>query len=51
MVNTVKSIKTTSPAKKYSEAFKRKVVREYERGFLNKDQLKLNMGLAVNPVF
>jgi len=29
-----------SPQKIYSEAFKRQVVREYERGFFNKDQLQ-----------
>lgn len=32
-------LKLGKPAKKFSEAFKKKVVREYERGLLNKDQL------------
>lgn len=35
-----KRIILVSPAHRYSEAFKRHVVREYERGGLNKDQLK-----------
>ena len=32
-------IKLTSPSKRYSEAFKKQVVREYETGVLNKDEL------------
>jgi transposase-like protein len=39
-------IKLASPAKKYSEAFKKQVVREYETGVLNKDELmrRYNIG-------
>ncbi len=33
-------IKVILPAKTYSDAFKKKVVAEYERGVLNKDQLQ-----------
>lgn len=32
-------IKLSSPSKRYSEAFKKQVVREYETGVLNKDEL------------
>lgn len=32
--------------KKYTEAFKKQVVREYERGLMNKDQLKAKYGLG-----
>src|SRR5882672_6715721 len=32
-------IKVSIPVNKYSEAFKKQVVREYESGILNKDQL------------
>lgn len=40
------SKKLLLPQKSYSEAFKKQVVREYESGFLNKDQLrrKYNLG-------
>ena len=33
---------------KYSEAFKRAVVCEYERGLLNKDQIQLKYGIGGN---
>jgi transposase len=33
------SLKTGKPPKKFSEAFKKQIVREYEGGLLNKDQL------------
>jgi transposase-like protein len=33
-------LKTGSPRPKYSEAFKKQVVREFEQGVLNKDQLQ-----------
>jgi len=36
------------PTKTYSEAFKRIVVKEFERGFLNKDQLKRKYNIAGN---
>lgn len=34
------------PRKRFSEFFKKKVVAEFERGFLNKDQLQLKYGLG-----
>jgi transposase len=33
-------VKITVPAKKYSDVFKQMVVQEYEKGILNKDELK-----------
>lgn len=39
-------IRIVAPVKKYSESFKRMVVKEYERGILNKDQLKIKYGLG-----
>jgi transposase-like protein len=41
-------IKITIPAKTYSDAFKRKVVAEYERGILNKDELQRKYGIGGN---
>lgn len=35
-----------SPSIRYSEAFKRAVVREYERGILNKAQIKTKYGIG-----
>ncbi len=43
----VKSQRRT-PRKRFSLAFKKKVVAEFERGFLNKDQLQAKYGLRVN---
>ena len=40
--------KDVSPRGRYSEAFKKEVVREYEKGFLNKDQLQAKYGLGGN---
>ena len=40
------TIKTTKIQKKYTEAFKRQVVREFEQGLVNKDQLKRKYGIA-----
>jgi hypothetical protein len=37
------TLKTPKPQKTFSEAFKKKVVRKYEQGLLNKDQLQVNM--------
>ncbi|MVM35999.1 hypothetical protein GO755_38655 [Spirosoma sp. HMF4905] len=37
-----------APAKKYSVAFKRKIVQEYEGGLLNKDRLALKYGIKGN---
>jgi transposase-like protein len=44
-----KRIKIIGPAsRKYSEAFKRQVVREFESGSLNKDQLQRKYGIGGN---
>lgn len=40
--------KQQSPYSRYSEAFKRSVVNEYERGILNKDQLQSKYGIRGN---
>lgn len=39
-------LKTGIPCPHYSEAFKRQVVREYEQGLLNKDQIQRKYGLG-----
>lgn len=44
---TIRS-KKIGPRSRYSLAFKKKVVAEYERGFLNKDQLQAKYGLGGN---
>lgn len=36
------------PRRKYSESFKRQVVKEYEGGFLNKDRLAARHGIKGN---
>lgn len=41
-------VRITAPAKKYSDAFKRMVVQEYERGILNKDEIQNKYGLRGN---
>ena len=38
-------ISTVTPAVAYSEAFKKFVVREYEKGALNKDQIRVQYGI------
>lgn len=43
-----KQIKKRGPAKKYSFAFKRMVICEYEKGILNKDQLQIKYGIGGN---
>jgi transposase-like protein len=40
------TIKTSKPQKSYTLSFKKQVVREFEKGFLNKDQLQRKYGLA-----
>ncbi|MCK6542587.1 hypothetical protein L6Q79_07875 [bacterium] len=45
MMFTGKKIKVLTPQKRYAEAFKRQVVREYETGVLNKDQLMVRYGI------
>jgi transposase len=44
---TIKS-KNGFPPGRFSQAFKKKVVAEFERGFLNKDQLQEKYGLRGN---
>jgi transposase-like protein len=44
---TIKS-KNGFPPTRFSQAFKKKVVAEFERGFLNKDQLQEKYGLRGN---
>jgi transposase len=41
-------LKRSKPLGKYSEAFKKQVVREFERGLLNKDQLQQKYGIGGN---
>ena len=41
-------IKSVQPRKRYSEAFKKEVVRDYEQGLLNKDQIQIKYGLGGN---
>lgn len=48
MKNQKVKSKEVSPGRRYSEAFKKEVVREYERGFLNKDQLQAKYDLGGN---
>jgi transposase len=42
------NVKHLSPSIRYSEAFKRGVVQEYERGILNKDQIQAKYGIGGN---
>lgn len=44
----VVKVKSGASQHKYSEAFKRAVVAEYERGLLNKDQIQLKYGIGGN---
>lgn len=48
MRNQTIKAKGAGPSKSYSEAFKRAVVVEYERGGLNKDQIQLKYGIGGN---
>lgn len=41
-------VRITVPAKQYSDAFKKLVVREYEKGILNKDEIQNKYGLGGN---
>ena len=41
-------LKSGSPNPRFSEAFKKQVVREFEQGLLNKDQLQVKYGLGGN---
>lgn len=40
--------KDVSPGGRYSESFKKKVVQEFERGILNKDELQAKYGIGGN---
>jgi hypothetical protein len=40
--------KNAYPPRKFSEAFKKQMVREFVQGFLNKDQLQIEYGLRGN---
>lgn len=42
------TLKVTKPQKCFSEAFKKMVVREFEQGLMNKDQLQGKYGLGGN---
>lgn len=41
-------VRITIPEKRYSDAFKKMVVQEYEKGILNKDQLQRKYGIGGN---
>jgi transposase-like protein len=41
-------LKSGSPNPRFSEAFKKQLVREFEQGLLNKDQLRIKYGLGGN---
>lgn len=41
-------LKSGTPTPHYSEAFKKQIVREFEQGLLNKDQLQFKYGLGGN---
>lgn len=41
-------LRSSKPQLRFSEAFKKQVVREFERGLLNKDQLQRKYGLGGN---
>jgi len=41
-------VKITVPSQKYSDAFKKMVVQEYEKGILNKDELQRKYGIGGN---
>jgi transposase len=43
-----KGVRITAPARTFSDAFKRMVVQEYERGILNKDEIQKKYGLRGN---
>ena len=42
------SLKVTSPSDCYSEVFKKQIVREFEQGLMNKDQLRVKYGINGN---
>ena len=50
MENKSIKIKINSLPKYYSESFKKSVVKEYEKGFLNKDQIQKKYSIAGNSL-
>jgi transposase len=46
MDNQKVKLKRQSPAAHYSEGFKKRVVQEYSRGILNKEQIRLKYGIG-----
>lgn len=40
------TLKSSRPVKRYSEGFKKQVVKEFEQGVLNKDQLQVKYGIG-----
>jgi transposase len=43
-------VKAITPPTQYSEAFKRSVVSEFEKGILNKDQIRSKYGIRGNSI-
>jgi transposase len=43
-------LKAGPPTPHYSEAFKKQIVREFEQGLINKDQLRCKYGLGGNSI-
>jgi transposase-like protein len=48
MEKTHKGTVSKKPCKKYSESFKRMIVKEFEKGLLNKDQIQVKYGIGGN---
>jgi transposase len=46
MVQLRIKLKKASPSRNYTEAFKKQIVREFEAGLMNKDQLKRKYGIG-----
>jgi transposase-like protein len=42
------TLKNSKPDRKYSEVFKKQVVKEFEQGVMNKDQLQAKYGIGGN---
>ena len=50
MENKRTKFRISIPRKYYSEAYKKAIVREYEKGFLNKDQIKEKYSIGGNSL-
>ncbi len=50
MENKRTKLRISIPRKYYSEAYKKEIVREYEKGFLNKDQIKEKYSIGGNSL-